>query len=377
MLFKDVVGQQAAKQGLLNFYNAKRLPHAILISAKDGVGGLAFGLAMAQFLMCEDKQETDACGVCNGCIKMQKLIHPDVHFSFPTIPPKPGSKASSKHYMADFRTAVIENPYITTFDWLQYINAQNKQGNITAEECREIADQLQLKSFEGGNKIQLIWRPEYLGKEGNILLKLIEEPPANTYLILIAEHTEDILNTILSRTQQINLTPIAYQDIADALTEKYGIEATRANQIAHIAEGSFGNALKHIDHTENDVFVLLKEWFNAIFTNKGVAINAWVEKVSKMGREQQKNFYLYAQQIMAHTLRLSNMPQYQAPLSEAEKDFVQKLVARNYPISVYQNLEQEIAQAAYHIERNVHAKTQLLFTSVQMQYLFQGSKLEI
>ncbi len=375
MLFKDVVGQQAAKQGFLNFYNAHRLPHAILISARDGVGGLAFGLAMTQFLMCEAPSADDACGACNACVKMQKLVHPDVHFSFPTIPPKPGSKAASKHYMADFRNAVLENPYISTFDWLQYIHAENKQGNITAEECREIADQLQLKSFEGGHKIQLIWRPEYLGKEGNILLKLIEEPPADTYLILIAEDLEHILNTILSRTQQINLLPVGYQDIAAALTSRLRLDNAKAHQIAQIAEGSYGHALRLAAESGNDLLSLMKEWFNGIFTNKGVLINEWVEKMAKTGREQQKSFFMYAQQMIAHTLRYSNITGYQAPLTEEEKVFAQKLAARDYPLSVFQHLDEALTRAAYHIERNVHAKTQLLYTSIQIQYILQGKSL--
>jgi DNA polymerase-3 subunit delta' len=375
MIFKDVVGQQSAKKGFLNYYNAKRLPHAMLITGNNGVGGLAFGLAVAQFLMCEQPTEIDACGICNACVKMQKMVHPDVHFSFPTISPKPGTKAASKHYISDFRTAVIENPYISTFDWLQYINAENKQGNITAEECREIADQLQLKSFEGGNKIQLVWRPEYLGKEGNILLKLIEEPPANTYLILVAEDVEDILNTILSRTQQIQLLPIAYDEITAALEQQYQVDAVRARQIAQISEGSYGQAIRQIEVAENDLLGLMKNWFNGIFTNKGVLIHEWVENMSKLGREQQKNFLMYAQQMISHTMRYSNMPAYQAPLTEEEQIFAQKIATRNYPLSVFYGLEEALATACYHIERNVHGKTQLLYLSVQVQYILQGKQL--
>jgi DNA polymerase-3 subunit delta' len=373
MLFKDVIGQDNAKKGFLNFYNAKRLPHAILVNAKEGIGGLAFGLAVSQFLMCENKKESDSCGICNSCIKMQKLVHPDFHLSFPTIPPKPGAKASSKHYMGDFRAAILDNPYIRTFDWLQYINAENKQGNITAEECREISDQLQLRSFEGGNKIQLIWRPEYLGKEGNILLKLIEEPPADTYIILVCENTEDILNTILSRTQEIQLTPIGAPAIAEALIAHKLLEHSQATQIAQIADGSYGNALKYIDTGENDMFGLMKEWFNAVFTNKGIAIHEWVEKVAKLGREQQKQFFLYAQQLLAQSMRYSNIANYNGSLQDEEKTFVQKLAARNFPLSFYIKIDEELSKATYQIERNVHGKTQLMYTSLALQNAIQGN----
>ena len=189
MLFSNVVGQQAAKEGLLKMWHNNVFPHALLISGEEGTGGLPMALALAQYIFCENKTASDACGKCAGCSKAAKLEHADLHMSFPSIPPKPGVKAMSRLFITEFREFIQQTPYGTTYDWLQHINAENKQGNITAEECREIIDTLNLKSYEGGKKVQIIWRPEYLGKEGNILLKLIEEPPRDTILILIAEST--------------------------------------------------------------------------------------------------------------------------------------------------------------------------------------------
>lgn len=375
MLFEQIIGQQIAKTGFFSFVEADRLPHALLINGKQGSGGLSFALAIAQYLLCENKSAHDACGACSACNKVQKLAHPDLHFSFPTIPPKPGSKASSKHYMAEFRSAILENPYISTYDWLQYINAENKQGNITAEECREIVDQLQLKAFEGGYKIQIIWRPEYLGKEGNILLKLIEEPPAQTMLILISEEVEDILNTILSRTQLIQLAPLQVQDIADGLQRYYQVDAQKANQIALIADGDFGQALQLREDTANNNLTLMKDWFNGIFTNNGVLMHEWVENVAKLGREQQKNLLIYAQQMLAFAMRSALIEGYQVPLMEDESSFVRKIGSRNYSLDVYQNLDEALTKACYHIERNAHGKTQLLYTTIQLQYIFQGRNL--
>lgn len=146
-------------------------PHALMLIGSEGTGGLPMALALAQYVFCENKSATDSCGHCPNCGKVAKLEHADLHLSFPSIPPKPGSKALSKHFHKQFRDFVQQTPYGTTYDWLQFINAENKQGNITAEECRDIIDMLNLKSYEGGSKVQIIWRPEYLGKEGNILLK--------------------------------------------------------------------------------------------------------------------------------------------------------------------------------------------------------------
>ena len=235
MLLNQVAGQQMAKEGLLRMWQNDHLPHAMLFSGAEGTGGLPLALAFAQFIFCTNKQGYDACGQCNDCHKASRLEHADLHMSFPSIPPKPNTKAMSRYYIQQFREFIVQTPYGTTYDWLQFINAENKQGNITAEECREIIENLSLKSYEGGKKVQIIWRPEYFGKEGNILLKLIEEPPADTVLILVAEEPETILPTILSRTQIIRLAPVSAADIAQGLTDRSLADPKKAAQVAHIS----------------------------------------------------------------------------------------------------------------------------------------------
>src|ERR1700748_3640447 len=271
MQFNEVIGQELAKKGLLNLWHSNKLPHAMMLVGKEGTGGLPMALALAQFIFCENKQAGDSCGDscgnCPGCHKVQKLAHPDLHFSFPSITPKPGQKASSNYYMNDFREFMKQSPYGSTFDWLQFINAENKQGNITAEECREIIDSLNLTAFEGGYKIQVIWRPEYLGKEGKILLKLIEEPPQRTLILMVVEDVEDVLNTIISRTQQVHLLPLTPSEIGEYLVSKHHTEPRRAAQVAQLADGNFAQALQLLQYTGNDLLVPLREWFNGIFTN--------------------------------------------------------------------------------------------------------------
>ncbi|WP_315818420.1 hypothetical protein [Paraflavitalea speifideaquila] len=118
----------------------------------------------------------DACGTCASCLKAARLVHPDIHFSYPVIPRKAGDKPVSTDYIQEWREFIVDTPYSNAYDWLQFIGAENKQGNITAYECNEIIRKLNLKSFESGFKILVLWMPEYLGNEGNKLLKLIEEP---------------------------------------------------------------------------------------------------------------------------------------------------------------------------------------------------------
>ncbi|HET8573887.1 MAG TPA: hypothetical protein VFL76_08445 [Edaphocola sp.] len=374
MQFKEVINHPGVKKHLISLFHSGRMPHALLFLGKEGVGGLPMAIAFAQYIFCDNKSEDDSCGQCSSCLKIAKLMHPDLHFTFPTIGAKPNL---SRNYLPQFRDFVRQSPYAGSFDWLQSIQAENKQGNISADECRDIIDRLNLTAFESGYKIQVIWRPEYLGKEGNILLKLIEEPPDNTLIFLVAENEEDILNTILSRTQKIMLPPLSAKDIATALRQRLSVEERRAMQIAQVSDNSYAKAL-FIYHNsgQNDWMPVLRDWFNAIFTFSPLLTNAWVDDMAKNGREQQKHFLIFAQQMLNHVLRLTLVPGSKLPLIEEELDFARKLAKRQLPFPVFEHMQEAIQKAVYHIERNAHAKTQLLFLSLQMQYLIKGEKLE-
>jgi len=377
MLLSNVVGQQHVKDGVLNMWTGGHFPHALMLAGAEGTGGLPMALAVAQYILCENKQERDACGHCPSCSRAARLEHADLHISFPSIPPKPGTKAMSRLYMQEFREFVVQTPYGTTYDWLQFINAENKQGNITAEECREIIDTLYLKSYEGGYKIQVIWRPEYLGKEGNILLKLIEEPPADTILLLVAENTEDILPTILSRTQIIRLAPLSAADIAQALSERLATDPKKAAQVAHMANGSYTEALRLVRNTENDLFPGVKQWFNALFTNNGAGIGKFAEEWSKAGREQQKNFLHYVIQLLEQAIRVRYMPGMQPALPPEEADFVQRLAKMNLPFDAIERMVKNITDTIFYIERNAHSKTQLHALSIRLTYIIQNKELTL
>lgn len=377
MLFKDVVGQQAAKEGLMKMWHNNVFPHALLLVGNEGTGGLPMGLALAQFIFCTEKTENDSCGHCVNCRKVSRLEHADVHMTFPSIPPKAGTKGMSKHYIQEFREFIQQTPYGTTYEWLQHINAENKQGNIVAEECREIIDTLNLKSYEGGRKVQIIWRPEYLRKEGNILLKLIEEPPHDTTIIFIAEDLEDILPTILSRTQSVKLAPLHPKDIAEALTYRSVTDPTRAAQIAHIAMGSYTEALRLSNHTDNDLFPGVKDLFNSIFTNNGIALTKFADEWSKAGREQQKNFLHYIIQLLEQAIRARYTPDMPLALPEAEAQFVKKLAATKTTFDAFEKMIGTITDTMFYIERNAHSKTQLLAMAVRMQYMVTNKPLPV
>jgi len=372
MTFKEVVGQQAAKEGLLKMWEKNVFPHALMITGAEGTGGLPIALALAQYIFCENKTATDSCGKCAGCSKASRLEHADLHLSFPSIPPNSSTKAMSRHYIQEFREFVQQSPYGTTYDWLQHIEAENKQGNITADECREIIDALNLKSYEGGRKVLLMWRPEYLGKEGNMLLKLIEEPPHDTIMIFVAEDTEDILQTIKSRTQEVRLAPIAPGDIALALTTRSLADPVRASQVAQLALGSFTEALKLARQADNDLFPDVRQLFNSLFTNNGIAITKWVDEWSKAGREQQKNILQYIIQLLEQAIRIRYRPQANTMLPESEAQFVQKLASTSITFENFGKMVDTISETSFFIERNAHGKTQLHTLAIKLQHIIQN-----
>lgn len=376
MLFQEIVGQETLKEKFIQLYNNGRVPHASLILGKEGWGGLSMALAFAQYLMCEQKGSEDSCGVCSNCVQVRKMEHPDLKFSFPTVSPKPNTKNYSENYIAEFRDFVKQSPYGTTFDWFQYIKVENKQGNISADEARAIVDSMNLKSYQGGSKIYIIWRPEFLGKEGNILLKLIEEPAPNTFLIFVAEEEQKIISTILSRLQLFKLSPIPAQTLASALVSRYQIGEELAQQIALAAEGSYTEALYLKDNWDNDMLPIMTTWLNATYSNNGLSIMEWVDVQSKLGREELKNLIQYMQQIFAASMRIRYSPKLKVALADNDRALAQKIANMNLPMEIYIQLEDYLTKVVYNISRNVNHKSLLLNLSIQMQYWIKGRQLQ-
>lgn len=371
MFLREVVGQRAAKEGLLRMYHNNQLPHALLFAGSAGTGGLPLAVAFARFVFCENKQKDDSCGLCPNCRKIRKLEHADLHLTFPAVPPKSGTKALSAYYQKNFREFFRQTPYSSAYDWFQFIEAENKQGNIPAEECQQIIERLSLKSYEGNKKIQIIWRPEYLGKEGNILLKLIEEPPADTYLFLVAENPEDILATVLSRLQTIRLSPVSAEDIIKGLVERNLTSPENAAQVARISNGSFAEALKLLKDSDSSLFADMRRWFNALFTHNGVEVSRCTEDMSKLGREQQKNFLAYVVRMLEQTIRARYLPDAVLSLPAEEAAFVKKLASQPVSFEMISEIIKNTARTSYYIERNTHARTQLHALSIRIMQILQ------
>ncbi len=359
MLFQDVIGQTAAKGHLQEMVHHNRISHALLFLGREGCGALPLAIAFAQYIVCQQVKAnpgaSDACGACPPCLKAKQLMHPDIHFSYPVIPRKPGDKPVSTDYISEWREFIAQYPYGNAYDWLQFIGAENKQGNITAQECSDILRKLTLKSWESEFKILILWMPEYLGNEGNKLLKLIEEPPSDTLFILVAENESLILPTILSRTQLIKIPPIETSALAEALENRARSPAEQARQIAPLAEGNYREALQMIRHAEEDWQSLLRDWLNAILKTGPIAQVKWVEEISKLGREKQKQFLRYFNHLLEQAIRVNALGNRQLPLPPHEQDFAQRL-NKIAGFAQQEAIIAELDRAAYHIERNANAK---------------------
>ncbi|MBN8782279.1 MAG: hypothetical protein J0G98_04375 [Terrimonas ferruginea] len=394
MQFKDIIGQETLKKELADLMQENRLAHALLFLGKEGSGALSLAMALAQYVVCEkvnnnnatpagpslfgeepgpvDKPSIyDSCGECAACVKAAQYAHPDIHYSYPVVTKKPGSPPVSTDYITEWREFMKAYPYGNVYDWLQFIGAENKQGNITAHECNEIIRKLNLKSFESVYKVLVMWLPEYLGNEGNKLLKLIEEPPANTLFILVAENESMILQTILSRCQLVKVPMLETSEIEAALISRNKTDALVARQVAQVSEGNYREALQQVQHADEDWQGLLREWLNAILKNGPVAQTKWVDEINKLGREKQKQFLRYFNHLLEQAVRLRVLDETAGQLMpEREKDFANRL-NKIAGIEQQQAIIEELDKAAYYIERNANGKMLFHALTIKLYHIIK------
>ncbi len=400
--FEKVIGQKDTKEQLVQMVQHNRLSHALLFLGKEGSGGLSLAMAFSQYIVCEKVNrklksaipepslfgepdpidnrpilQMDACGVCNGCLKANQLVHPDIHFAYPVIPKKPGDKPLSTDYITNWRSFMAANPYGNVFDWLQFIGAENKQGNITSEECNDITRKISLKSFESEYKVLIIWMPEYLTKNGNKLLKLIEEPPPNTLFLLVAENDDLILPTILSRTQLVKIPALTNLEVESALAMNDAVPIEKAQQIAALSEGNYREALQLLQHVEDDWQATLREWLNMISKKNLAGQVKWIDDMSKQGREKQKQFLKYFTHLLEQAVRLAVVSGNDAAvfsIADNERDFALRL-NKLCNINQQEAIVVELDKASYYIERNANGKMLFHALSIKLYHIINNNSL--
>lgn len=306
MRFCDIIGQETEKRQLRQAVLEGRIPHAQLFAGPAGVGKLALALAYAQYVSCPNRDEHDSCGTCPTCLQFNKLQHPDLHFVFPIIKGDEGDVCDA--FADKWRGLLTEQRYFDIDDWYRVLGTETKQGMIYEKESGEIMRKLSLKSFSGGYKIMIIWQPEKMNVTcANKILKLLEEPPTKTLFLLVSEHPEQLLSTIISRVQEVRVPRLSEADIAVGIQTVYTwLSDQEAKTVAHMANGSYLAALKIMSESEEskgyfDDFVALMRNAWLVGQKKDYSallkLRQWSYDMadSKVGREKQKAFLQYAQ----------------------------------------------------------------------------------
>jgi DNA polymerase-3 subunit delta' len=366
MQFKEIIGLTDVKQSLIQAVNNNHVAHAQLFHGAEGSANLALALAYATYINCEDKQADDACGKCPNCTKMSKLAHPDVNYIFPTAG---GKSVLSENFMTQWRTFVKETPYGNLSNWLEQISI--KQGNIPAEESRQLIQKLSLKSYEGGYKIAIIWQAEMLNiAAGNALLKLLEEPPEQTLFLLVANSAEKLLTTIISRTQRIAIRNFTNDEIITYLTQNQAVTHERAKQIAYLTEGNLNDALEILHKTDDNQHTWFANWMRRCYALDIQKLVPLADEFDTKGKEYQKAMLEYGLKIFREIFLYQNGGEQLIRLEGEELIFVQKFsnVLNGNNLEKITNL---LSESHYHIERNGRAKIIFLDISLAIARLMR------
>ena len=376
MYFKDVLGQEKLKMLLMQSVREGTVPHAQLFFGPRGSANLALALAFAQYVACANKQQFDACGTCPSCVKHLKFVHPDLHFVFPVATTSNvKTKPVSKNFLSEWRSLLDENPYFSLFDWLKHIGVGNKQGIISVEESSHILKDLSLKPYESETRIMLIWMPEKMNiQAANKLLKIIEEPPQKTLFLLVTESTENMLATVLSRTQLLKVPRHSDEEVLNYLMNR-GVEQVRAKMISNLVDGNINDALQLVEYVEDSEQNALNfvQWVRLCFSALQVKdINKlvqWSEMMAKLGRESQKSFLLFASNVMRDALMKNYGVEKMMKMNVSGHNFTMEKFAPFIHADNCMEIISELNLAQLHIERNANPKILFLDTSFKIARL--------
>ena len=360
MYFKDIIGQETLKARLLRSVDDNRLAHALLLTGPGGNGKLPIAVALARYILCTGRTNGDACGKCPSCVKIDKLMHSDLHFAFPVKKKKNSGDKNpvSDDYMTQWREIFLKAPYFSYSDWLSKLEVDNQQPMIYERESSEILHKLTMKSREGGWKVMIIWLPEKMNEAcANKLLKIIEEPPAETLFLLVSENTEPILPTILSRTQRIEIPRIGDEAISGALQQRYALDGQTARAIAAQSGGDWEKAegMLMVSSAKTQYLELFMTLMRMAYKRDIKAMKLWSEQVAGLGRERQKALLEYCQRMIRENFIMNFRRSEMLYLSREEHDFSVKFSPFVNENNIFGIME-ELSEAQKHIEQNVNAK---------------------
>lgn len=371
MFFKDIPGHKELKERLLRAADTGQQAHARLLLGKKGGPQLALALALARYLHCTGEKRGDACGTCPSCHKYRQFVHPDLHFVFPVASTKKiSSKPLSRDFLPEWRQFLQDKPYGDLSTWLSDIGAENKAGNISVEESRQIIQSLSLKAFEGSFKIMLLWLPEVMNiQAANAILKILEEPSARTLFLLVSQDASKLLTTILSRTQMIQVPAFKDEEVKAYVQEHLQLDDQSAQNLAFLAEGDLHKALELSRHQQEDYHEGFREWMRHCYKRDILQLGQLVDAFQKMSKDQQKGLLQYALSTTRESLIFKSGQSPLLRISEDKMKFVQGF-SKTLGIDQHQELYQYLNEMLYYLERNANPKIAFMSLSLKIGGLF-------
>lgn len=378
MLFREILGLEKIKKELTSSYSQKRIAHAQLFNGPKGSGKLAIALAYAQLINCESFQNNNSCGKCSSCLKYLKITHPDLHIIYPVIKKSSTDKPISDDFIGLWRQSIISNPYQSLDKWMESykesfiekVSNKKKEGVIYAHQIKELNRKLSLKIYEAKNRVVIIWRPEKMNiKAANKFLKILEEPPSRTILLLVSENKIALLPTVLSRLQIIEVPRYTVNEtisfFGDNKTPSFLNYCKRSN-------GDLGNLYNYNEDLENhDSFL---ENFSSLmrvcFKNNIVEISSWVDQVSVKTRENQIKTLSYSISLIRECIIYNYSDKKINNLSQQEANFI-----KNFSTYIHEENSIQIISifesVIKNIQRNANSKIILFDMSLRLVKLLK------
>ncbi len=369
MLFKEIVGQQEVKNRLRNMVVENRVPHALMLFGPPGTGKRSLALAMAQYLACGMRQEHDSCGVCPSCVKFSKIVHPDLHFVVPVMTTQKVSKdPTTELFLAEWRSAFLDNPYLSENQWYEAVEAENKQGIINVKESESIIRKLGFKPYESEYRFVIIWLPERMNQQAaNKLLKQLEEPPEKTLILMVSESTERILPTILSRMQLVHVPPLDSNLLREGLMNSQGGDPELLEDAVRKANGNFNIALTTLRKDEQELFYFdqFTRLMRLAYSRNIIEINDWVEGIAVTGRERQKQLLDYSLRLLRENFMLHMEQPALNFMSRKEAEFSGKFSSFIHGGNIHE-LAEAFSLAVNHIESNGNPRIIFMDLSIRV-----------
>ena len=374
MKFIDISGFEKEKNFLINAENKNHVAHAQLFFGSEGSPNLSLALAFISFLNCNNKVNNDSCGECPSCKKIDKMIHPDVHFIFPVAPTtKINKTVISDLFIKEWRNFILDDPYQNVNDWFNFYGFENKSPNISKDESRNLIKKLTLKPFESENKIVLIWLPEYLHLyTSNALLKILEDPPPKTFFFLITNDYNRLLKTILSRVQMFKIRNFSDEELKKEILKKEDIAENELSKLILTSDGNLNQAKKIINSSNEDFLSFFKIWMRNCYSNDYAKIQLDLEWFNNQTKINKKAFLIYSLNLIRESFVIkinSSLSRIVDEESEFIKNFSQSLNEEKT-----EKIILELNDSIRFLERNANPKIIFLDLSIEIANAFNEMK---